>query len=177
MVRRMDIPEAPLERTEHGLVAAGDGWFVANARELRGLESAGAGRYVTPQGEPRFEQLGIGISVLGPGEPLSMYHWEADQEDFLVLAGEGTLIVEGQERRLRQWDFIHCPPRTEHTIVGGPCVVLGVGARTSDEGEYTVDDAARRHGAGLEPGTPQDQAYARFAPRTPTRYGGWLEES
>ncbi len=28
-------PEAPLERTEHGPMAAGKGWFVLNAREAR----------------------------------------------------------------------------------------------------------------------------------------------
>ena len=67
--------------------------------------------------------------MLGPGEPIGMYHWETDQEDFLVLSGEALLIVEGQERPLRQWDFVHCPPKTEHMIVGagdGPCVVLAI---------------------------------------------------
>ena len=50
--------------------------------------------------------------MLGPGEPIGMYHWEADQEDFLVLSGEALLFVEGEERPLRQWDFVHCPPQT-----------------------------------------------------------------
>jgi Cupin domain len=181
--------EAPLEPTDHGLVCTGDGWFVANARELRWYESEGWGRFSNLAGDTQFRQLGIGISVLGPGQPLSMYHWETDEEDFLVLAGTATLLVEGQERPLRAWDFVHCPPRTEHTIVGGPCVVLGVGSRVrhtyvgddgrlhgrDDGGAYTVDALAIRHGAGIEPGTPQEEAYARFPPRTPTRYGGWLD--
>ena len=47
-----------------------------------------------------------------------MYHWEADQEDFLVARGEALLIVEGEERPLAQWDFVHCPPNTKHNIVG-----------------------------------------------------------
>ena len=174
MVRAVDVPEAPIERTEHGLVCTGDGWFVANAQEIRWYESEGWGRFSNVGGDTRFEMLGFGITVLGPGQPLSMYHWETDQEDFLVLDGTATLIVEGQERPLRKWDFVHCPPHTEHTIVGGPCVVLGVGSRTSDDGEYTVNEVAIRHGAGIEPGTAQDEAYARFPPRTPVRYGGWL---
>ncbi len=172
----MDVPEAPVEDTEHGLVCTGDGWFVANARELRWFESEGWGRFSNFGGDTLFEQLGIGLSVLGPGEPMSMYHWETEQEDFLVLSGTGTLIVEGQERPLRQWDFFHCPPNTEHTIVGGPCVVLGVGSREhEDGGAYTVNETAIAHGAGIEPGTDQDDAYARFPPRTPVRYGGWLD--
>jgi len=185
----MAVPEAPLETTELGLVCTGPGWFVVNARDVRWFESAGWGRFSNFGGDTLFDQLGIGISVLGPGEPLSMYHWETDEEDFLILAGTATLIANGEERRLRQWDFFHCPPRTEHTIVGGPCVVLGVGARErhteigpdgkrrgrDDGGAYTVNEVAIRHGAGIEPGTPQDEAYARFPPRTPVRYGGWLD--
>src|SRR5581483_2238103 len=181
--------EAPLQDTEHGRVCTGDGWFVVNARDVRWYESEGWGRFSNLAGDTQFRQLGIGLTVLGPGEPLSMYHWETDEEDFLVLSGEATLIVEAQARPLRASDFVHCPPRTEHTIVGGPCVVFGVGSRTrhtevgedgrlrgrDDGGAYTVTDAAIRHGAGIEPGTPQDEAYARFPPRTPTRYGGWLE--
>ena len=42
-----------------------------------------------------------------------MYHRENDQEDFLVLAGEALAIVEGEERPLRQWDFVALPGRDE----------------------------------------------------------------
>jgi uncharacterized cupin superfamily protein len=116
-----------------------------------------------------------------------MYHWEADQEDFLVLSGEALLIVEGEERQLRQWDFVHCPPETRHMIVGaasGPCVVLGVGARehigeNCNGGAYTVDEAALRHGAGVQEETDDPEAaYARFPETEPTRYrDGWLPGS
>jgi uncharacterized cupin superfamily protein len=185
----MGVREATVEEKEHGLVCTGDGWFVLNAREIRWYESEGWGKFSNFGGDTVFEQLGVGITVLGPGQPLSMYHWESDQEDFLILSGTATLIVEGQERPLQQWDLVHCPPYTEHTIVGGPCVVLGVGSRErhteigpdgrrrgrAGESAYTVNETAIRHGAGIEPGTPQDEAYARFPPRTPVRYGGWLD--
>jgi uncharacterized cupin superfamily protein len=114
---------------------------------------------------------------------MAMYHWEADQEDFLVLAGEALLVVEGQERPLRRWDLVHCPAGTRHVIVGAgkaPCLVLAVGARDRstgpDWGGYTVDEAALRHGAGVEEETSDPkQAYARFPAGTPTRYrDGWL---
>ena len=189
MVGPMDVPEAPLEQTEHGLVCKGDGWFVVSAEEVRWREWPGLGLSSNFGGETLFDQLGIGITVLGPGEPMSMYHWETDQEDFLVLAGSGTLVVEGEERPLRQWDFVHCPPGTPHVIVGGPCVVLGVGSRaehtTLDEegervgvsewGEYVADPVAARLGAAPPETTNDfDVAYSRFPPRVFTRYGGWL---
>jgi uncharacterized cupin superfamily protein len=114
-----------------------------------------------------------------------MYHWEAGQEDFLVLSGEALLIVEGEERPLRQWDFVHCPPETKHIIVGGgeaSCVVLAVGAREHQEGAgwggYTVDELALGHGAGVEQETTDvGEAYARFAEPESTQYReGWLPD-
>jgi uncharacterized cupin superfamily protein len=179
------VVEARLDSTEHGLVPAGDGWFVLNARDARWRDGEGRGAICDFEGEPGFPQLGINLSVLEPGETMAMYHWEADQEDFLVLAGEALLLVEGDERPLRRWDFVHCPPGTKHVIVGagnGPCLVLAVGARDRSTGPewggYSVDEAALRHGAGVERETtdPQ-QAYARFPPREPTRYrSSWLPD-
>ena len=115
---------------------------------------------------------------------MSMYHWEADQEDFLVVSGEALLIIEGEERPLRQWDFVHCPPNAKHNIVGagsGPCVVIAVGAREHQDGPgwggYTVDEVALRHGAGVDEETTDAKvAYGPFSRRQPTRYReGWLD--
>ena len=100
-----------------------------------------------------------------------------------MIAGEALLIVEGEERPLRQWDLAHCPAGTEHTIVGAgetACVVVAVGARHrstgADWGAYTVDEAARRHNAGVEQETSDaNEAYARFGASERTRYrDGWL---
>jgi uncharacterized cupin superfamily protein len=178
------VQEARLEQTEHGLVPSGDGWFVLNAREVRWRGVDGRGALTDFDGDQEFDQVGIHAFVLGPGEPMSMYHWEADQEDFLVVAGEALLIVEGEERPLRQWDFVHCPPETKHTIVGagtGPCIVVAVGARDRstggpDWGGYTVDEAAIRHGAGVEQDTnDQNVAYGHVPHRVHMRYrDGWL---
>jgi uncharacterized cupin superfamily protein len=179
------IPESRLESTEHGLVPQGEGWFVLNAHDAVWRPSEGRGAYCIFEGEPEFSQIGIHLVTLAPGEPMSMYHWEADQEDFLVLSGEALLIIEGAERPLRAWDFVHCPAEAKHTILGagkGNCLVLAVGARDRstgpDWGAYTVDEAAIRHGAGVEQETTKpDEAYARFPQRRPARYReGWLPE-
>jgi uncharacterized cupin superfamily protein len=176
-------PEARLERTDAGLFPAEEGWFVLNAREARWHHAEGRGARLAFDGATEFPQVGVSLSVLAPGEPMGMYHWEADQEDFLVLSGEALLIVEGDERPLRQWDFVHCPPQTDHIIVGAgdaPCAVLAVGAREHQRdpgwGGYPVDEAALRHGAGVERETTEaDEAYARVPSREPTGYReGWL---
>ena len=96
-----------------------------------------------------------------------MYHAESAQESFLVLQGECLLIVEGEERRLRAWDFFHCPPDTTHAFVGSgdaPCVIVMVGAR-APEGSilYPRDETALKHSAGVEEDTPSPhEAYAPF---------------
>jgi uncharacterized cupin superfamily protein len=177
------VPEALLEETDIGLVPTGEGWFVLNARKARWRHREGRGERLPFEGEIEFPQVGVSLYVLAPGEPIGMYHWEANQEDFLVLSGEALLIIEGEERPLRQWDFVHCPVETKHIIVGGrdaPCVVLAVGARDHQAGAgwggYTVDEAALRHGAGVEQETTEaDQAYAPFPEPESTRYReGWL---
>jgi uncharacterized cupin superfamily protein len=185
------VPEAELVLTERGLVPKGQGWFVLNARETQWWERPGRGvlcefEGAGFEGATDFTQLGINLTRLAPGEPMSMYHWEADQEDFLVLAGEALLVIEGEERPLRQWDFVHCPAEARHVIVGagaGTCLVLAVGARDRstgpDWGAYTVDEAALRHGAGVERETTDPkEAYARFGRGGLTRYReGWLPGS
>ncbi len=183
------VPESKLEKTEHGLVPKGEGWFVLGMRdaEWRHVDGRGAVCVVGDdfEGDRRFEQLGVNPFVLRPGEPMSVYHWEADQEDFLVVAGEAILIIEGEERRLGPWDFVHCPPKTRHVIVGagnGPCLVIAIGARERSTGPdwigFTVDEAAKRHGASVEEDTTNpDAVYAPLPRRAPTAYqAGWLPE-
>src|SRR2546427_186870 len=175
------VPEAQVMDSGAGLVPASTGWFVMNARDARWFRRPGRGDSLPLTGSDEFEaetyfpMLGMSIQVLAPGEPNSMYHWETEQEDFLVLAGEALLIVEGQERRLRQWDFVHCPPETRHVFVGSgdrPCVILAASSRQFQAsglwGYYTVDDTARRHDACPDEET-QDagSAYARFPPSQP----------
>jgi uncharacterized cupin superfamily protein len=142
-------------------------WFVVNARDARWVWNEMGGYCNFELGDTRFEQVGINLNVLHPGVPMAMYHEEPGQEDFLVLKGEALLIVEGQERPLRAWDFVHCPPHTKHVILGagdGPSLVLAVGARKG-QATYPVDETAVRHGAGVETETssPKD-AYAKYGP-------------
>jgi uncharacterized cupin superfamily protein len=177
------VPEAKLESTEDGLAPESEGWFVLNAREARWYYGERRSAVCDFEGTTDFEQVGINITVLEPGVQMAMYHWEVDQEDFLVLSGEAVLIVEGEERPLRAWDFVHCPTLTKHTIVGagdGPCVIVAVGARANqgpDWGAYTVDETAKAHGAGVDEETNDSNvAYAPFEPRVTTRYRGWLPD-
>jgi uncharacterized cupin superfamily protein len=163
------VPEADLARTEHGLVPQSEGWFVLNAREAVWEENDVMGSGTGFENfESRFPDIGVNIIVLEPGQPNCMYHGEVDQEDFLVLDGECLLLVEGEERRLGRWDFVHCPPWTEHVFVGAggrPCAILMIGGRRGTDIVYPVVDVATRYGAGVAEETRDaKQAYAPFPP-------------
>jgi uncharacterized cupin superfamily protein len=173
------VEESRLEAVDSGLVPVSDGWFVVNVGEAAWLRhEAFGGRCVfesngrvladRPDLEPQmFPQTGFTLAVLEPGKPSGLYHGESNQEDFLVLAGECLLLIEGEERQLRAWDFVHCPPGTEHIFVGageGPCVVFMTGARSADDTiVYPRSQLALDHRAGVdeETGSPHT-AYARF---------------
>jgi uncharacterized cupin superfamily protein len=178
-MRRMPS-EAPLTQTPAGSVPGGPGWFVLNALDARWLEGD-FGAYTRFEGESRFPSLGVNIGILEPGQASCYYHGEEEQEDFLVLSGECLLLIEGQERPLRAWDFVHCPAWTEHVFVGagtGPCALLAVGTRLSDAVVYPVSELAQRHRAGVakETRNPSD-AYADLADDVETPYRpGWLPD-
>lgn len=163
-----------------------DGWFVVNVRDAAWLSNEAFGLRCVFEGDTpalrknpeldghTFEQLGITIAVLSPGRPSGLYHAESNQEDFLVLQGECQAIVEGQERQLRAWDFLHCPPGTAHVFVctgGGPCVIFMTGARNPDrEIVYPRSGPALARGAGVELETRSArEAYAPYPHWRPER--------
>jgi uncharacterized cupin superfamily protein len=165
-----------MRETPEGLVPEGDGWFVVNVADARAFHSERAGLncpFESRDSAP-FPEFGINIRVAEPGQPTSMYHAENAQEAFLVLAGECVLVIEDEERRLRRWDFVHCPAGTRHVLVGagdGPCAILMVGTRPPEEVlEYPVSEVAARHGASVEKSTPsEEEAYAGWPDLTPRR--------
>ena len=176
------VPEAQLKETDAGLMPESEGWYVVNTRDARWWRNERLGQSAQFEGEPEFPEVGFNLHVLLPGQPNGMYHGESGQEDFLVLSGECVLILEGEERRLKAWDFVHCPPMTKHIFVGagdGPCVIVMTGRRKAgdaDETRYPVDEVAAKYDASvLEETTKPQEAYARFPRGKLTRYEeGWL---
>jgi uncharacterized cupin superfamily protein len=169
------VPEARLVETDAGLVPEGEGWFILNVADSAAVAVEGAGHawlFENPDGV-KFPHFGINVQVLEPGEPSALYHAEEAQEAFLVLQGECLLLVEEQERTLRQWDFFHAAPWTKHIFVGAgesPCAILMAGARLpGDRVHYPVSELARRHGAGVEVATDSaEEAYPSVGWDRPT---------
>jgi len=171
----MSVPEAPI--TDGRPIGAG--WFVVNLDGAAGQRIDRAGQWTDIEApDAPFEHYGINVHVVQPGQANAMYHAEGNQEDFLVLCGECIVVIEEEERRLRAWDLVHCPPGTRHVFVGagdGPCVVFMTGARTAEKSiVYPRSELALRHGAGVEKETtPPNEAYATFPKWQPGRKGPW----
>jgi mannose-6-phosphate isomerase-like protein (cupin superfamily) len=163
------VEEARLEQQDAGLTPVTDGWFVVNVRDGAWSTNEALGAEFVIEGDDApFPDVGYCIAVLQPGQA-TRYHREANQEDFLVLAGECLALIEGEERPLKAWDFVHCPPDTEHGFVAvgdGPCVIFMTGARKGwpEKGlVYPRSELAIRHGAGVEKETTSPpEAYAPF---------------
>ena len=168
------VPEAQLKTTDAGLIPQGEGWFVLNAREVSWIRSEERGQDAEFEGGQEWTQLGFRIQVLSPGQRI-MYHGERGQEDFLVVSGECVLVIEGEERNLQAWDFVHCPPWTRHAFVGagdGPCAIVMVGSRAGGfEVVFAVNDVAAKYDASvLEETSKPDEAHARWGPEERTAY-------
>jgi len=176
------VREATLRQVPSGLLPETEGWFVVNVADAAWVTHPVFGADCSFEGsdDAEFSELGIKLAVLAPGQSNGLYHGEATQENFLVLHGECLLLVEGEERPLRAWDFFHCPPDTEHIVVGagdGPCVVLMVGTRSPGRPiHYPVSELAQRHRAGVETATDSpSEAYSPFPDGVVERPPYWAE--
>lgn len=143
-----------------------DGWFIVNVKDATWFESSAFGK-VGFFGDPsdRSARIGINLRILEPGKPNCRYHREAAQEDFLVLSGSCRLLVNGEERVLNAWDYVHCPPGVSHVFVGNeddPCAVLMIGHRPEKHDLfYPESELARKYGAESPEPTPDPKvAYA-----------------
>ena len=164
--------EAQIEKTLEGHEPAGGGWFILNLGEMvwETIPGFGAWRgFDDPDADPAQPGIGVHVHVLQPGESNGYYHAEAAQEGFLVLSGECVAVVEGEERRMRRWDYLHSPPGTEHITVGAgdePCAILMFGSPDpTRKVEWIANETAAKHGASVARTTGRDtEAYGDVPP-------------
>ena len=145
------------------------GWFVVNVGDAQWLSNPVFGKRCKLEKETRFPQTGVGIAVLEPGKAACRYHRESAQEDFLVLSGQCLLLVNGEEKRLKTWDFVHCPEGVSHVFVGAgnaPCAILMIGHRPSDHKLcYPESEIARPYNAEAPEPTPDPKVAYSDVPR------------
>ncbi len=112
------VEEARLEQLNAGLTPVSEGWFVVNVRDGAWVTNEASERPSSSRATTHSSLTSASPWPSSVRDRRAVYHREANQEDFLVLAGECLLLIEGEERPLKAWDFVHCPPDTEHGFVG-----------------------------------------------------------
>ena len=151
------------------MVEEREGWFVVNVRDAKWVATPEFGKRCLFEIQGRFPQTGVRLTVLEPGQPNCRYHRENAQEDFLVLSGHCVLVVNGQERRLGPWDYVHCPPGASHVFIGAgdvPCALIMIGHRPQDhELYYPQHELARSYGAETPEPTPDPRVAYRDVER------------
>lgn len=154
-------------------------WFAVHCDDAPWRGSAGHA-YVdlmAVAGEGSFTQYGIAVDVHEPRAGNS-YHYEAhEDESFLVLDGEYDLVIEGELRRVRAGEFVHCPAGVAHLFVGAgdrPASIMmlgrrGLAAPGGFDGEYLPDPHAARFGLAVDAPTSDPKvAYAGRPEYAPT---------
>jgi uncharacterized cupin superfamily protein len=147
------MQEARIDTTPEGQVAAGEGWYILNLGEMAWETVPGFGVWCDFD-DPSHPRVGVHVHVLEPGEANGYYHAEEALEGFLVLSGECIAVIEGEERRMRRWDYFHSPPGTEHITIGAgdePCAILMFGSPDpSRKVEWIANETAAKHDASVE---------------------------
>jgi quercetin dioxygenase-like cupin family protein len=172
------MKETGIEQTAEGKVPVDDGWFILNLGSMAWETIPGFGLWRGFDGRPGVDPSGPGIGVhlhvLQPGESNGYYHAEDAQEGFIVISGECVAVVEGKERRMQQWDYLHSPPGTAHITIGAgeqPCAILMFGSPDpSRDVTWIADETAARYGASVAQTTGWDtEAYGDVPPPVPAR--------
>lgn len=157
-----------LSAMEAPMVEERGGWYVVNVKNARWVNRPAFGKlcFFEKEGEPHPD-FGANLFILQPGKPNCRYHRESRQEGFLVLSGRCLLLVNGEERPLETWDYVHCPAGVSHVLVGagdGPCAVLAIGARPADL-YYPLNETARKHAAETPEATDEPRVAYRDVPQ------------
>ena len=103
-----------------------------------------------------LRRIGVNIDLIRPGERSTKFHWHHEEEEcFLILSGNGVLMVGDRAYRVRPGDFFAKPegPAHPHQFVNDSdkdIRILTIGEHRGDEAEYPP--------APWQPGDPPPQA-------------------
>ena len=102
------------------------GFSKTNLRELDDM----APKFGLPEGfEARFAkraldatELAVSLQKLGPGQaqPFAHRHSEQPEELYVVVAGSGTITVDGEPQSLATWDVVRVAGPSVRSFAAGP---------------------------------------------------------
>jgi mannose-6-phosphate isomerase-like protein (cupin superfamily) len=144
---RCAIDHLGVSRIEHGGGAAD--MFVSDKAQARRRERGGLASYVLLQeGDVPDSALTVTwVEVAREGGQRS--HRHLPEQVYVIVSGRGHMVVDGEERDVREGQLIHIPPGKEHEIRNAGRESLQYVSASSpafritdlyDEGELRTDD-------------------------------------
>ena len=95
-------------------------------------------RFVKLRSQLGVTSFGLNLIVLRPGQRGRIHRHERQEEVYLVLEGELTLIIEGEERpRLRRGEAVRIAPEVRRQLLNRgseTCALLAIGGSGEHEG-------------------------------------------
>src|SRR6185436_6435710 len=113
-------------------------------------------RFQRLRAELGVSTFGINVIVLQPGQVGRIHRHERQEEVYLVLAGELSLYVEGEEHRVTEGGLARVAPEVRRQLVNRrphKLVLLALGGATEHEGR---DGVAYASWDATEGARPQD---------------------
>jgi mannose-6-phosphate isomerase-like protein (cupin superfamily) len=118
------------------------GYAIVNLKEIEDSVSARV-----PGIEGRFGRSNLGSDHLGvshfryaPGMRASAGHHHREQEEaYIVVAGSGRILLDGDVHDLRQWDVVRVSPSVVRAIEAGPegLEFIAIGSDRPEGGDGT----------------------------------------
>ena len=112
--------------------------------EIDGIE----GRFSREHLDSR--DLGISHFRYGPNVRARQAHRHREQEEaYVVVAGGGRILIDGEAVELRRWDVVRVAPEAVRALEAGPegLEVIAVGGPKPDGGDGEAVEAAWLEGA------------------------------
>jgi quercetin dioxygenase-like cupin family protein len=105
-------------------------WWLVSPQEMREVTEGG------------FLELVSEFEVEGGGEVDP--HQHPTHEFYYVTSGRGIMVIDGEEREIRQGDLVHIPPMATHSLrTVSPhapihCFCFAVGVKGAGKVDYTT---------------------------------------
>lgn len=119
------------------------------------IHPAGGGRFQALRRELGVSSFGLNAIVLAPGERGRVHRHDHQEEVYLVLEGELTLVLEDAEHVLGRYQLARVPPSARRQLVNAgrePVVLLALGGSGEHQGrDGRAWSSWEEHGEGRSP--------------------------
>ena len=122
------------------------GFTILNLRELEDVVGDRAPGIQGRFGRSKLDSRDLGVSLFnyGPNVRSPMAHSHREQEEaYVVVAGSGRVLLDGQVEDLQQWDVLRVAPEVVRSFEAGPdgLELIAIGGPKPGDGDGQMGTA------------------------------------